>query len=566
MLLPPQNLSATASHGYVQLDWDAPVSGVPDSYKIYRNGNILTSTPGTGYTDAAVSDGTTYQYYLTAVYDGAESPATQTVSATPNMYPPTNLAAIPGNALVDLNWTAAEGRQTHDGFSAAGSKDRIISSYRIYRNGMPITTVTGTSYRDTGLTNGNTYSYYVTTLYSNPAGESAPSNTVTASPNMISEVVIGTGTSSTYSSAACPINITFKSLHGQSVYTAAELNALGVVGPAYITGLAFWVDNSPIHSLPDFMIRMKHTTDTNATNWQGVSEMVTVFSSDNYMPAAGDWDMLNFQTPFLWNGTRNIVVDTAFGLTEAWNWSGTVRYSSMSNGYRMTRDDYLDQTNVFAGDYTSSYRPNVKLLLIPYQTGPEIAIDPLSLAFGEVETGSSSVQQFTITNSGDSPLTGSITTPTNYTVSESAARTDSLNSKAGKPALADAERNMLNFSIPAGSYMVYNLSFAPTAAAAYNGNVVINSNDSDEGTIHIAVTGSGINLPLTIPVVTISRSGNNRLLSWPAVANATGYQVWSASTPDGSYSLLTPTPIIAVTYTDIRNLPMAFYKVTAVRN
>ncbi len=437
MLLPPQNLSASTSHGYVQLDWDAPVSGTPNSYKIYRNGNILTSTPGTGYRDSAVTDGTTYQYYLTAVYDGAESPATQTVSATPNMYPPTNLVALPGNAVVDLNWTAAEGRETSDVFSAAGSKDRNISSYRIYRNGMPITTETGTSYRDTGLSNGVTYSYYVSTLYSNPAGESAPSNTVTSSPNLTFYAILGNGTSVTTGNQNGPINISNNSTHGQSVYTSAELNAAGVTGAVTIIGIGFDVVGAPNLPLPDFVVRLKHTTQTTAETWHTNENLVTAYTNAFYQPVAGDWNMLMFSTPYEWNGVDNLLIDTAFGMVGQNSQTGTLRYSSVAGGYCFAYSNNEDQTNVFTGGIVADRRYNLR---IAYQTG------------------------------------------------------------------------------------------------------------------------------LDAPVVAISRSGINSVISWPAVPNATGYQVWSATTPDGTYSLLTPTPVLTPTYTDTRNLPMAFYKVTAVRN
>ncbi|NLH93718.1 MAG: choice-of-anchor D domain-containing protein, partial [Candidatus Cloacimonetes bacterium] len=250
---------------------------------------------------------------------------------------------------------------------------------------------------------------------------------------------------------------------------------------------------------------------------------------------------------------------------EQWTQSGTVRYTSVTNGYRCARNDYNDQTNVFSGNYTSSNRPNVKLALVPYQTGPEIAVSPASLGFGEVEVGTSSTLQFSISNSGGSLLSGTITTPAGYTVSGSAARTAF---RAGKDAVHDSgnvERNILSFSIPAGSSTAFDLTFAPTSAQIYSGNVVINSNDSDESNIQIPVTGTGI-ISLSTPVLSINRVDGATQLSWNVIPNATGYKVFSASDPYGDYELLTLTPIITNTYTDNRALPRAFYKVVAVRN
>ncbi|HNX37065.1 MAG TPA: S8 family serine peptidase, partial [Candidatus Cloacimonadota bacterium] len=79
---PPQNLSAAAGSGFVNLSWQAPLLGTPTGYKIYRNSSLLTTVTGLSYTDNAVVNGTTYNYYLIAAYAGGNSDPTATVSAT----------------------------------------------------------------------------------------------------------------------------------------------------------------------------------------------------------------------------------------------------------------------------------------------------------------------------------------------------------------------------------------------------------------------------------------------------------------------------------------------------
>ncbi|MGC9362806.1 MAG: C25 family cysteine peptidase, partial [Candidatus Syntrophosphaera sp.] len=162
MNLPPQDFAATGSHQSVYLTWSEPVSGAPDSYNIYRNGSLLTSVDILSHTDLDVTNGTEYSYYLTAVYTEGESDPTSTIAVTPDMHSPTNLMAIPGDSVVDLNWTPAEGRGE---IVSLGAKNRSISGYKIYRDGSVIATVPGTSYQDAGLINGVTYSYNVTTVY-----------------------------------------------------------------------------------------------------------------------------------------------------------------------------------------------------------------------------------------------------------------------------------------------------------------------------------------------------------------------------------------------------------------
>ncbi len=376
LLYPPQSLTVLASHASVSLSWEVPILGTPDAYNIYRDDAMFASVTGLAYTDYDVVNGTTYNYCIKASYGGEESSATETVQATPNLLAPTGLIAYPDNQAVNLSWAAVTAR------TASASRDngqRLLSGYKVYRNGIHVATVLGAAYQDTGLTNGLTYSYYVTTIYTDPEGESGPSNTATATPNVIDYVNIGSGTLSSQAGYASPINITYKSLHGQSVYTAAELNASGIYGPAYIIGLGFDIVSAPLYDLPDFVIRMKHTADTNVANWQTATELQTVYSSISYHPAIGGYDMLVFQTPFLWNGIENIVVDTAFDLVPEWNQSGTIRYTSVTSGYRYTWNDYSDQTNIFTGGSYNERRPNIRIGYASFSLdAPRVRIEQIS--------------------------------------------------------------------------------------------------------------------------------------------------------------------------------------------
>jgi len=381
------------------------------------------------------------------------------------MYAPTNLVATGGNAVVTLTWTAAVGREAEEAFSL-GSKDRAISSYRIYRDGAALTTVTGTSYNDTNVTNGTTYNYYVTTLYTNPTGESAASNTASATPNIVTEVIIGTGTGSNGTSTACPINVYYQSLHGQSVYTAAELNAAGVYGPINITQIGFNVTGLPTKTMPNFVVRMGHTTASNVSNWIS-SGLTQVWSSSSYQPTATGWNMYTLSTPFLWNGTDNIVVDTAFGLIGSYSSSGTTQYTSVTNGYRYGRSDSSDQTNLFTGGSTSSYRPNVKLILQPQITGPAISVNPTSVSGTAVE-GTSTTATVTVTNNGGAALTWS--TPSSF------AAWGTVSPASG--------------TIAAGGNTVLTLTLnaAALTAGTYNANMVITSNAVNEPSLTVPVS------------------------------------------------------------------------------
>jgi len=388
-------------------------------------------------------------------------------STAPSAFnPPQNLAAVAGNAVVNLSWQAP----------SSGTP----TGYKIYKNSALLTTVTGLSYTDNAVVNGTTYNYYLKAAYS--GGDSDATATVSATPSdvVVTEFVIGTGTSSTGTSEASPINVWYQSLHGQAVYTAAELNAAGVAGPINITKIGINITALPTKTMPNFVIRMKHTTSTNEASWIDNTSLTTVYSNASYLPTATGWNMYTLTSPFLWNGTDNLLIDTAFGLIGSYASTGTVQYTTVTSGYRYVRSDTVDQTNIFTGGSTSTYRPNLKLAVAPVVANPQISVNPSSISFGSVAVGTTSTQNFTIFNVGGGTLTGTITTPAGYTVAQTARET----------------KNSLSFSIGSGLSKSYTLSFQPTSVTAYNGNVVISSNSATSSTFNLAITGSGYTPPM----------------------------------------------------------------------
>jgi hypothetical protein len=85
---------------------------------------------------------------------------------------PTNLRATPGDAQVRLNWTAADGAASYNIYRGTNAATVATTPIR--------TGVTGTTFADTGLTNGTPYVYTVTAV--NLGGQSAHSNMASATP------------------------------------------------------------------------------------------------------------------------------------------------------------------------------------------------------------------------------------------------------------------------------------------------------------------------------------------------------------------------------------------------
>ncbi|MEX2305638.1 MAG: PKD domain-containing protein, partial [Waddliaceae bacterium] len=120
----PQNLIATPDrneNGYlVTLDWDAPETGSPDLYKIFRDDGVSNTEIGTSatlnYIDDTVVLGETYDYTVVAVQNDVDSvPSDPAIVTIDPIAPsaPQNLEGISsrepnGDYIVSLTWTAPE--------------------------------------------------------------------------------------------------------------------------------------------------------------------------------------------------------------------------------------------------------------------------------------------------------------------------------------------------------------------------------------------------------------------------------------------------------------------------
>lgn len=168
VVLPPAapSVSAAPGNGQIAITW-APVSGAT-SYVVTCNGRQVTVTT-TNYTCTGLTNGTNYPVTVVARGPSGTSPAGG-ASATPFTTPgaPTNLTATPGNAQVDLSWTAP---------STGGSPITGYTVTNVPTGGS--CTVAGTTATCTGLTNGTTYTF--TVVASNAAGD-GPGATTTGKP------------------------------------------------------------------------------------------------------------------------------------------------------------------------------------------------------------------------------------------------------------------------------------------------------------------------------------------------------------------------------------------------
>ena len=147
----PMNLMIQPGNGEITLTWDAVRDA--SNYKVYRDDSLIADdVMGTTYRDTGLTNGQEYSYQVSTVKDGAESKRSAEVQGIPSMGSPptpTNLMSQPGDRAITLTWNMIED----------------ASYYKVYRDGSQVGgNVTGTTYTDTGLTNGQEYRYQVSAV------------------------------------------------------------------------------------------------------------------------------------------------------------------------------------------------------------------------------------------------------------------------------------------------------------------------------------------------------------------------------------------------------------------
>lgn len=186
----PIGLTATAtSASQIELSWGASTDNVGvTGYKVYRAGNEITSNASTSYQNTGLVTNTQYCYSV-AAYDAignlsAESSevcaTTQSgvVADTTAPSVPTNLTATAvSSSQINLSWTA--------------STDNVaVTGYTLYRGGAQLTTSTGATYQNTGLTANTQYCY--TVAAQDAAGNSSAQTAQVCATTQAASIVVAT--------------------------------------------------------------------------------------------------------------------------------------------------------------------------------------------------------------------------------------------------------------------------------------------------------------------------------------------------------------------------------------
>ncbi len=261
----PTNLQPAAGNASVHLSWGVPTTGDPATgYNVYRDGNLVQSLGNVlAYDDRGLTNNQTYGYTVTATNAGGESDPSNTVQATPQPSvpgAPTNVAATPGDTIVDLTWTAP----SDDG----GSQ---ITGYIVFRDGIAAGTPAGPSFQDSGLMNGTTYAYTVAAVNARGTGP-ASSPAVDATPQAGPAITV----------PSAPQNLNAGAARGRGIQLSWSAPADD--GGSPITGYNVYRDGTLLTAVSGSSTGYKDTSTSRGTDY---TYKVSAANSAGEGPTAG---------------------------------------------------------------------------------------------------------------------------------------------------------------------------------------------------------------------------------------------------------------------------------------
>jgi gliding motility-associated-like protein len=144
--------------------------------------------------------------------------------------------------------------------------------------------------------------------YTPPAFCGPSVNTVCSSVPIVSTIGVASGANDGFTYPA-PFGNWYRNAKHQFLYTAAELNAMGVIA-GKITQLSWGVTAITGDSIfNDFSIKMGCTSNDLLVNWE--AGLTDVYAPQNYQIALGSNDFV-FTTGYNWDGLSNIVIELCY--------------------------------------------------------------------------------------------------------------------------------------------------------------------------------------------------------------------------------------------------------------
>ena len=230
----PTGLTATpASATQVNLSWTASTDNIGvTGYQIFRGGTLLTTVTTTSYSNTGLTPNTAYQYQVRAVdaagnQSGLSTAASATTPAdTTAPSTPTGLTATPASTSQSI---------------CRGPLRPITSASPPIdiRDGTLLTSVSTTSYSNTGLTPNTTYQYQVKAVDAagNQSGLSTAASATTPGPDAIAPSV-------TLTAPVVPAGSSSVTVAGSVTVSATASDNIGVLGVQFLLDNVLLVDDT----------------------------------------------------------------------------------------------------------------------------------------------------------------------------------------------------------------------------------------------------------------------------------------------------------------------------------
>ncbi len=355
-------------------------SGTPgNTYSWYLTATGGTALPGeTGSSLSAYSISTTTTFYVSEG-NGTCSSGRTAVTATVTPAPTVSVA---GTAIIcNGSSTALTASSPNDPNYTYTWSGGLGTGATVNASPTANTTYTVTANDLSGGTNNGCVASATISITVNPAPPSSPvipataticagtvQNLTSAPVTVNNTAILGTGTTAPIATAfPNPFNAWYGGVKHQILFTAAELAAQGLVTGSQITSVALDVNAFVGNACTNFTIRMGNTSNTALTGF--VTGTSTVYGPTTYTPSATGIVTFTLTTPFTWNGTSNIVVETVHNAGNSGNGSGTRTNTTTTTAntvYYGARDNVaggiagFDALTSWTNSGASNLRPNIR--------------------------------------------------------------------------------------------------------------------------------------------------------------------------------------------------------------